>query len=144
MFYAERTDGLLRGGRADRIRQIRGTEDAPWTLGTILDLHCGLLDHAHDVRETAKGTLIAFALKRPASVPVTPVALLAYFMNAFTVASGVDAEVVQCFADLHTPEADHALSDLLESGVGSNQQFQHWTTILKSAGPGTDSSPNPR
>jgi len=103
MFYAdERTDGLLRGARADRIRQIRVTEDAPWTLGTILELHCGLLDHAHDVREAAMGTLIGIALKRPAAVPVTPVALLAYFMNAFTVASGVDAEVVKCFAELRT------------------------------------------
>jgi len=134
MFYAdERTDGLLRGSRAERIRRIRAIEDAPWTMGTILELHCGLSDHAHDVREAAMGTLIAIALKRPTPVPVTPVALLAYFVNAFTVASGVNAEVVKCFAELHTPEADKALSELLESGTGSNEQFQHWTTILKAA-----------
>lgn len=134
MFYAsERTDGLLRGSRAERIRQIQAIEDAPWTLATILDLHCGLLDHAHDVRQTAMQTLIGVALKRPAPLAVTPVALLAYFVNAFSVASGIDAGVVRCFAELHTAEADTALSDLLESGTGSNQQFEHWTTILKAA-----------
>lgn len=134
MLYAsERTDGLLRGARADRIRQIRAIEDAPWTLVTILDLHCGLLDHAYDVRQAAMETLMGIALKRPTSLAVTPVALLAYFVSAFTVASGIDAGVVRCFAELHTAEADTALSDLQESGTGSNQQFEHWTTILKAA-----------
>ncbi len=134
MFYGnERTDGLLRGSRTERIRRIREVEDAPWTLETILGLHCGLLDHAHDVREAAMRTVIEIALKRPDPVAVTPVGLLSYFVNAFTVASGVDAGVVRCFADLHTTEADKALSELLESGAGSNQQFEHWTTILKAA-----------
>ncbi len=131
MYGSERTDGLLRGSRTERMRQIRAVEDAPWTLETILGLHCGLLDHAHDVREAVMETLMETALKRPDPVAVTPVALLAYFANAFTVASGIDARVVRCFAELHSPEADTALSELLESGTGNHQQFENWMTILK-------------
>ncbi len=33
-------------------------------------------------------------------------------------------------AELHTPEADAALSELLESGRGNQQQFENWMTIL--------------
>ncbi len=131
MYGSERTDGLLRGSRTGRIRQIRAVEKTPWTLETILGLHCGLLDHAHDVSEAAMDTLIEIALKRPDPVAVTPVALLAYFVSAFTVASGIDARVVRCFADLHTPEADTAVCELLESGTGNHQQFENWMTILK-------------
>ena len=131
MYGTERTDGLLRGSRDQRIRQIRAVEEAPWTLETILGLHCGLLDHAHDVSEAAMDTLIEIALKHPDPVAVTPVALLAYFANAFTIASGIDGRVVRCFAELHSPEADTALSELLESGTGNHQQFENWMTILK-------------
>jgi hypothetical protein len=76
-------------------------------------------------------TLIGIAANRTHPVAVTPVALLAYFVNAFTVASGIDARVVRCFAELHSPEADNALSELLESGTGNHQQFENWMTILK-------------
>ncbi len=130
VYGTERTDGLLRGSRDQRISKIRAVEEAPWTLETILGLHCGLLDHAHDVSEAAMDTLIGIALKRPDPVAVTPVALLAYFVNVFTVASGIDARVVRCFAELHTAEADAALSELLESGTGNHQQFENWMTIL--------------
>jgi hypothetical protein len=62
-----------------------------------------------------------------------PVKLLAYFMHTFTVSSGVDLDVVQCLAELHTAEADEVLTDRLQSGSGSNEQFQRWLESLKMA-----------
>jgi len=108
-------------------------KEGPWSVDTFLDLHCGLLDHAYDVREAAMGTLLDLAVKRPAPVPVTPVKLLAYFMHAFTVSSGIDMDVVQCLAELHTVEGDAILNNLLESGRGSNEQFKRWMATLKTA-----------
>jgi len=45
-----RSDGLLRGSREERSRAVLSLRDAEWNLATLLDLHCGLLDHAEDVR----------------------------------------------------------------------------------------------
>ncbi len=107
---------------------------ADWSLETILGIHLGLLDHAHQVSEAAMGALIEIADRKPGAVPVTPVTLLALYMHSFTVASGVSLAVVKCFADLHTAEADEVLKDTLESWHGSNEQFGRWLTILKEAG----------
>jgi hypothetical protein len=90
MFYAEeRTNGLLRGARAERIQQLAALKGGAWSINTILELHCGLLDHAHDVREAAMDVLLDFAGKQSVPLAVTPVKFLAYFMHAFTVSSGI-------------------------------------------------------
>jgi hypothetical protein len=134
MFYGEeRNDGLLRGARAERIQQLAALKDGAWSIDTILELHCGLLDHAHDVREAAMDALLDFASKHPVPLAVTPVKLLAYFMHAFTVSSGIDMDVVRCLVGLHTAEADGVLKDLLQSGSGSNEQFRRWLESLKAA-----------
>ncbi len=131
--FDERTDGLLRGSRDERIELMETLKGADWSLDTMLALHLGLLDHAHHVSEAAMNTLIALAAKNPAPVPVTPIMWLAYFMHGFTKASGVDLAVVKCLADLHTAEADEVLKFTLESGSGSNDQYGHWLAILKEA-----------
>jgi hypothetical protein len=129
-----RADGLLRGARTERIQQMLALKDEEWSLGIALDLHCGLLDHAHEVRETAMETLMELAAQRPAAVPLTPARLLAYYMTAFTVASGIDLAAVRCLVDLHTAEADEILIDLLGSRNGNNEQFKHWVEIVNAAG----------
>ena len=101
-----RTDGLLRGARTDRVRQILALKNGGWSLETALELHCGLLDHAHEVREAAMEALFELAAQRPAPVLVTPARLLAYYMTTFTVASGIDLAAVRCLVDLRTAEAD--------------------------------------
>src|SRR5512144_823138 len=94
-----RTDGLLRGARTERVRQVLALQSAGWSLATALDLHCGLLDHAHDVREAAMEALMELAAQRPAAVPLTPARLLAFYMMTFTVASGTDVAAVRCLVD---------------------------------------------
>ncbi len=129
-----RTDGLLRGTRAERVRQMLALKNAGWSMDVVLELHCGLADHAHDVRQAAMETLLALAEQRPAAVPVTPARLLAYYMTAFTVASGIDLAAVRCLVDLRTGEADEILIELLGSHNGNNEQFKHWVEIVNAAG----------
>lgn len=129
-----RTDGLLRGSRDERIQQMLALKNKSWKLDALLDLHCGLLDHAHDVREAAMGTLLGLAARKTVAIPISPEMLLAYYMGTFTVASGIDLAVVRCLAALRTAEADDLLLNLLRSGMGSNDQFKHWLEILR----GTD------
>jgi hypothetical protein len=129
-----RTDGLLRGTRNERIRQMLALKNEGWSLGTALDLHCGLLDHAHEVREVAMETLFELAAQHPIAVPLTPAGLMAYYMATFTVASGIDLAAVRCLVDLHTAEADEILIELLGSGNGSNEQFKRWVEIVNAAG----------
>lgn len=131
MWDAEpRTDGLLRGARTDRVQQMRALKDAGWSLATMLNLHCGLLDHARDVREAAMGTLIELAAQRPSAVAVAPARLVGFYMMSFTVASGMDFAAVRCLVDLHTVEADEILVGLLGSGCGNNEQFTAWVELL--------------
>ena len=129
-----RTDGLLRGARNERIRHMLALKNAEWSLDAVLELHCGLLDHAHDVREAAMDTLLELAAQRTAAVPLTPARLLAYYLTTFTVASGIDIAAVRCLVDLHTAEADEILIDLLGSRNGNNEQFKHWVEIVNAAG----------
>jgi hypothetical protein len=128
-----RTDGLLRGTRDERIQQMLALKNQSWNLDALLELHCGLLDHAHEVREAAMETLLELAAQQSVAVPVTPTKLLAYYMGTFTVASGIDVAVVQCLAGLRNAEADELLIELLESGRGSNEQFRRWLEVLNAA-----------
>ncbi len=126
-----RSDGLLRGARTERIEQMLAFRHTTWSLEVLLGVHCGLLDHACEVREAAMESLLELAAKGPAAVPVTPASLLAYYMGTFTVASGIDLAVVSCLAELRTSEADELLVGLLVSGSGSNEQFKRWLEILR-------------
>ena len=77
MFFEEpRTDGLLRGPRAERTEWITALADAPWDLETLLELHLGLLDHAQDVRVAAMEALRSIARRKPHAIAVTAVELL--------------------------------------------------------------------
>ena len=76
-----------------------------WDLETLLGLHLGLLDHAEDVRIAAMKSLQHIAKKRPTPIAISPIALLAYFMHSFTVASGMSLVTFQCLVELNTAES---------------------------------------
>lgn len=134
MFFEEpRTDGLLRGPRNERSKPMRALGKAPWDLETLLGLHLGLLDHAEDVRIAAMKALQHIAQRKPDSIGISPVALLAYFMHSFTAASGMSLATFQCFVELNTAESIKIVEAVLESGQGSNIQFEGWVTILRDA-----------
>ncbi len=68
-----RNDGLLRGSREERVAAMLSLAEAEWNLGAFLDLHCGLLDHAEDVRAAAMEALQKIATQRPEPIALTSV-----------------------------------------------------------------------
>jgi hypothetical protein len=134
MFFDEpRTDGLLRGARTERQELMLELADAPWDLNTALGLHLGLLDHSEEVRAAAMEALQRIAKRKPTGITLTPAAMLAHFMHAFTVASGVGLATFWCLAELDTAESLDTIKAVLESGRGSNDQFEAWIKILRDA-----------
>ena len=71
-----RTDGLLRGSRDERIQQMLALKNKSWKLDALLEIHCGLLDHAHDVREAAMETLLGLAARKTVAISISPEMLL--------------------------------------------------------------------
>jgi len=124
-----RSDGLLRGSREERIDQILSLKDAEWNLNTLLDLHCGLLDHAEDVRLAAVEALKGIALRFPEPITLTPLSLLAPYIFGFTVASGEVPRNFQFLVELNTPESLRLAQEALE-GVGRNEDFKPFWAIL--------------
>jgi hypothetical protein len=132
-FEEPRSDGLLRGPRDERTEMMKALVDAPWDLETLLGLHLGLLDHAEDVRAAAMEALRCIAQKKPDAIALTPVTLLAPFMHSFTVASGIGLATFQFLVELNTTESLEVVKATLESGRGSNNQFEAWVKILRDA-----------
>lgn len=93
--------GFARGAESSRVlAQRRGVE-----FGNLLDLHCGLLDHAEDVRVSAIDALQEIAKRTPNPIEITPVMLLSDFLFSFTATSRVAADTFQFLVQLDTPEA---------------------------------------
>ncbi|GAF97504.1 unnamed protein product [marine sediment metagenome] len=63
-------------------------EDAEWNLHAFIELHRGLLDPSEGVRMAAAGALLEIAGGSPEPLKLTPLPLLIYYMDIFTVASG--------------------------------------------------------
>lgn len=134
MFFEEpRTDGLLRGPRHERSKLMTALGKEAWGLETLLGLHLGLLDHAEDVRIAAMEALQHIAQKKPTPIAISPVALLAYFIHSFTVASGMSLVTFKCLVELNTAESIEIVEAVLESGQGNNIQFEGWVRILQDA-----------
>ncbi len=125
----EQTDGLLRGSREERIAQILSLRRAEWSLGTVLDLHCGLLDHAEDVRRAAIEALKGIARKLPEPIALTPLGLLAPYIFSFTVASGEVSRNFEFLVELNTPESLQLAESALER-VGRNEDFKAFVEIV--------------
>ena len=125
----ERSDGLLRGSREDRVAQMVSLEGAEWNLNTLLDLHLGFLDHAEEVRLAAAESLQAIAAKIPEPITLTPAAFLARQMFSFTAASGAARQIFEFLVELGTPEAVRLAMEALEH-VSRNEDFKAFIEIL--------------
>jgi hypothetical protein len=130
MFF--RNDGLLRGSREDRGTAMFSLVGAKWDLGAFLDLHCGLLDHAEDVRAAAMKALQEIAKRRPEPIALTPLKLLPYFLFSFTVASGMRVDTFEFLVDLDTPEAHDAIVQIL-LWAQRNEDFSDFVRVLRRA-----------
>lgn len=117
MFFEEpRTDGLLWGPRNERKELMTALGDAPWNLETFLAFHLGV-----------------WRKKKPEPLALAPWRCCADFMHAFTVASGVGLATFRCLVELDTAESLEIVKAVLESGQGSNNQFEERVKILRDA-----------
>jgi hypothetical protein len=127
-----RSDGLLRGSREERTEAIRSLGKAEWNLETFLDLHCGLLDHAEEVRAAAMDALQEIANRKPEPIAVAPAQLLSYFLFSFTVSSGIRPYVFKFLVELNTSEGDDLVEQVLLD-TQTNEDFADFVQILQQA-----------
>jgi hypothetical protein len=127
-----RSDGLLRGSREERTEAIRSLGKAEWNLETFLDLHCGLLDHAEEVRAAAMDALQEIANRKPEPIAVAPAQLLSYFLFSFTVSSGIRPYVFKFLVELNTSEGDDLVEQVLLD-TQRNEDFADFVQILQQA-----------
>ncbi len=127
-----RSDGLLRGAREDRAEAMASLSREKWSLEVFLGLHTGLLDHAEEVRVAAMEALQEISKREPASVALTPVTLLSYFLFSFTVSSGVAVMCFEFLVELDTPDAREAVEQALFR-VHRDEDFKEFVDILRQA-----------
>jgi len=132
----DRSDGLLRGSRDDRVGQALALADSPWDLDTLLNLHVALLDHAEEVRAAAISVLIEIAGKQPAPASVSPLSVLARYMFSFTAASAVVPQVFRLLVKLGTSEAAALVKSILANPTIRNADFRKFVeAVLQSGNP---------
>jgi len=124
-----RSDGLLRGAREDRAEAMSSLGRAKWSLEVLLDLHCGLLDHAEEVRIAAMEALREISRQEPDPVALPPVKLLSDFLFSFTVSSGVAVKCFKFLVELDTLEAHEAVEQALFRGQ-RNEDFKEFVGVL--------------
>jgi hypothetical protein len=74
----ERSDGLMRGSREERVEEVFGLQECDWDFDTLLGIVQGMLDHAEDVRLAAMETLLEIAGQRKAPMSLAPVSVIEY------------------------------------------------------------------
>lgn len=132
----ERNDGLMRGARGKRIKEMRSLRNEKWDMGTLLFLHVGLLDHACDVRSVALESLMEIAARSPESFMASPLTLLSYFRFGWSLSSGNTPRVFRFFVELGTPEAEEAVLAILEGPAQHcrNEDFELFLSALEENG----------
>lgn len=140
-YYDERSDGLLRGSRSDRINAMLELRDAEWNIGTFLVLLRGALDHAYQVNHAALEAVTELARRSPEPFTVSPVTLLGRMLSAGLPdpgKAGFDEmiEAWEVLFELRTPEADGAIeTELIEPAAGvPHDDFERIVTLALEKG----------
>jgi hypothetical protein len=129
----ERSDGLMRGSREERMQEVSGFQESDWDFHTLLGIIQGFLDHAENVRLAAMETLLEIAGRRKAPMSLTPVSVIEYFMFSFT-ASSMAAQRIFKFLIENTdiPGANEAIERALLSDF-RNEDFEQFIDIILKA-----------
>jgi len=129
----ERSDGLLRGSREERIKEVLDLQESDWDFNTLLGIIQGILDHVEDVRLAAMETLLEIAGKKKAPMSLTPVSVIEYFMFSFR-ASTMAAQRIFRFLVENTDisGANEAIERAL-LGVVRNEDFEKFVDIIVEA-----------
>jgi len=129
-----RTDGLLRGPREEREREMRALQLAEWNFDTLYELIRGFLDHAEDVRESSMNGLLKIAKQRPAPLNLTPISVIEYFMFAFTASSHAVSRTFRFLVENSDLPGARAAAKRALRDVERNEDFQIFVNTLVQAG----------
>ncbi|HUU17083.1 MAG TPA: hypothetical protein VMW72_08045 [Sedimentisphaerales bacterium] len=129
----ERSDGLMRGSREDRIQEVFGLQESDWDFDALLGIIQGILDHAENVRLAAMETLLEIAGQKKAPMSLTPLSVIEYFMFSFS-ASTMAAQRIFKFLVENTDisGANEAIERALLRDV-RNEDFEKFIDIIVEA-----------
>jgi len=130
----DRSDGLLRGSRQERIREVLNLQESDWDFDTMLGIIQGMLDHAEDVRLAAMETLLTIAEKKKAPMSLTPVSIVEYFMFTFNACTKTAQKVFRFLVDNSDMPGTNEVIERALLGDVRNEDFETFVTILLEAG----------
>ena len=129
----ERSDGLMRGSREDRMQEVFSLHESDWDFPTLLGIIQGFLDHAENVRLAAMETLLEIARQKKAPMNLMPVSVIEYFMFSFTASSMAIQRIFRFLIEnTHIPGANEAIKRALLSDV-RNEDFEKFLDIIVEA-----------
>ena len=129
----ERSDGLLRGSREERMQEVFELHESDWDFYTLLGIIQGFLDHAEDVRMAAMDTLLEIAIQKKAPMNLAPLSVIEYFMFSFTATSMATQRIFRFMIEnTDIPGANEAIERALLSDV-RNEDFEKFIEIILEA-----------
>jgi len=130
----DRSDGLLRGSRQERIQEVLDLRKSDWDFDTLLGIIQGMLDHAEDVRLAAMETLLEIAEQQKATMNLAPASVAEYFMFTFNACTKTAQKVFRFLVEnSDVLGAREAIERALLSDV-RNEDFEKFVGILLEAG----------
>ena len=129
----ERSDGLMRGSREDRIQEVLDLREYDWDFITLLGIIQGFLDHAEDVRLAAMETLLEIAERKKAPMSLKPVSVIEYFMFSFNASTKAAQNIFRFLIDnTDIPGANEAIERSLLRDI-RNEDFEKFIDIIVEA-----------
>jgi len=129
----ERSDGLMRGSREQRMQEVFGLHESDWDFHTLLGIIQGFLDHAEDVRLAAMDTLLEIARQKKAPVNLSPLSIIEYFMFSFTASSMATQKIFRFLIEnTDIPGANEAIEIVLHRDI-RNEDFEKFVDIILEA-----------
>ena len=129
----ERSDGLMRGSREQRMQEVFDLHESDWDFYTLLGIIQGSLDHAEDVRLAAMDTLLEIAKQKKTPMSLAPISVIEYFMFSFTATSMATQRIFRFLIEnTDIPGANEALERALLSDV-RNEDFEKFIDIILEA-----------
>lgn len=126
----ERSDGLMRGSRNERMQEVFSLQESDWDFDTLLGIIQGILDHAENVRLAAMEALLEIAKQHKAPMNLTPVSVIEYFMFSFTVSSNATQRIFKFLVEnTDIPGAKEAIERALLGSV-RNEDFEKFIDII--------------
>jgi len=129
----ERSDGLMRGSREDRIQEVFGLQESDWDFDALLGIIQGILDHAENVRLAAMETLLEIAGQKKAPMSLTPLSVIEYFMFSFSASTMAVQRIFKFLVEnTDISGANEAIERALLRDV-RNEDFEKFIDIIVEA-----------